>query len=287
MNAPDTHGPLSPEEELRILLAREQAAREKAERSTLYFQTLFEAAPSKFAVLRMDDFQIVSVSQAYLDAAMVRREDIVGKTLFDAFPDDPADPSAEGVRNVRATLERVKESGVTTVTALQRYPVRRPDGEFEERYWSAVNTPVKGPKGELAFILHRVEDVTEFVRAKAVQGKEEEALQSLEERATHLELDIFLRAKEQRELAEELERERTRLVTAQRVAKVGSWEADMATRQVACSDETLRIFEVDPATSFPHSRASSLSCIPTTATRSRMPSCGRWRGAKPACSSTG
>jgi signal transduction histidine kinase/ActR/RegA family two-component response regulator len=54
--------------------------------------------------------------------------------------------------------------------------------------------------------------------------------------------------REQRLLAEALEVERARLVAAQRVAKVGSWETIVATLEVSWSEETHRIFETDPAT---------------------------------------
>jgi two-component system sensor kinase FixL len=42
--------------------------------------------------------------------------------------------------------------------------VRRPDGGFEEKHWSPLNTPVLNEAGDVRFILHRVEDVTELVR---------------------------------------------------------------------------------------------------------------------------
>jgi len=51
---------------------------------------------------------------------------------------------------------------------------------------------------------------------------------------------------EQRQLALMLEAERSRLIQAQRVAKVGSWETDLTTLEVIWSDETYRIFETDP-----------------------------------------
>lgn len=51
---------------------------------------------------------------------------------------------------------------------------------------------------------------------------------------------------ELRRLSEELERERSRLIAAQRVAKVGSWETDLRTLGVMWSDETFRIFGLDP-----------------------------------------
>ena len=61
--------------------------------------------------------------------------------------------------------------------AVQRYDIRRPDtegGQFEERYWSPINTPVFSPNGEIAYIIHRVEDVTERKRAEEEFGKVEE-----------------------------------------------------------------------------------------------------------------
>jgi signal transduction histidine kinase len=45
---------------------------------------------------------------------------------------------------------------------------------------------------------------------------------------------------------QELELERDRLNDSQAIAKVGSWEFDRATSQLVWSDETYRIFELDP-----------------------------------------
>jgi PAS domain S-box-containing protein len=52
--------------------------------------------------------------------------------------------------------------------------------------------------------------------------------------------------REQRRLAQQLESERARLVAAQAVAKVGSWETDLLTGEVIWSQETYRIFGTDP-----------------------------------------
>jgi hypothetical protein len=48
----------------------------------------------------------VAVDDAYLAATMIEREDIVGRPLFEAFPNDPNDPAATGVRNLQASLPR-------------------------------------------------------------------------------------------------------------------------------------------------------------------------------------
>ena len=56
----------------------------------------------------------------------------------------------------------------------------------------------------------------------------------------------FRDVSEQRALAASLEQERARLVAAQAVAKVGSWETDLTSLEVNWSDETYRIFGLDP-----------------------------------------
>jgi PAS domain S-box-containing protein len=173
--------------------------------TTMPFRVLFETAPGLYLVLTPDEFSIVAVSEPYLRATMTERSVIMGRKLFDVFPDDPNDPAADGVRNLRASLERVKTTRNADVMQVQRYPVRRPENEgggFEERFWSPINSPVFSDNGELIFIIHRVEDVTLFVRAKALQGKTEEGWRMLEARAEHMEAEIALRAYDQRRTAE-------------------------------------------------------------------------------------
>ncbi len=58
---------------------------------------------------------------------------------------------------------------------------------------------------------------------------------------------LRLSEQEQRNIAAQLERERARLVEAQEVAKIGSWEADLQTLNVIWSEQTHRIFETDPS----------------------------------------
>ena len=58
------------------------------------FQLLFEAAPGSFLVLK-PDFTIVAASDAYLRATMTDRSAIVGRGLFEVFPDNPEDPERD------------------------------------------------------------------------------------------------------------------------------------------------------------------------------------------------
>jgi len=156
------------------------------------FRLLFESAPGLYLVLT-PDLTIVGVSEAYLRATMTERGKIVGRWLFEVFPDNPDDPAADGVRNLRASLRRVIELGKPDAMAVQKYDIRRPEsegGEFEERFWSPVNTPVFAADGSLTYIIHRVEDVTDFVRLRA--------------RGDEMEAEVFRRAQQIQAINEEL-----------------------------------------------------------------------------------
>jgi signal transduction histidine kinase/ActR/RegA family two-component response regulator len=141
------------------------------------FRAVFEAVPGLYLVLARD-LTIVAVSDAYLRATMTRREDIVGKGLFKVFPDNPDDPKADGVRNLAASLKRVIANHTADAMPVQKYDIRRPDGRFEERHWSPVNTPVLRD-GKLEYIIHRVEDVTEFARLKQFGAEQSELVEHL------------------------------------------------------------------------------------------------------------
>lgn len=145
--------------------------------STPDFQTLFQSAPNSYLVLT-PFFIIVAVSDAYLRATLTKREEILGRGIFEVFPDNPKDPEATGVRNLRSSLARVLQYKIADAMAVQKYDIRKPDtegGGFEERYWSPVNSPVLGPDGEVTYIIHSVADVTEIVRLKQ-QGFDQQNL---------------------------------------------------------------------------------------------------------------
>ncbi|HXN62060.1 MAG TPA: histidine kinase dimerization/phospho-acceptor domain-containing protein, partial [Acidimicrobiales bacterium] len=147
------------------------------------FRVLFESAPGLNLVLD-PDLTIVAASNAYLEATMTRRDDIVGRPLFDVFPDNPDDPASDGVRNLKASLTRVLRERVGDAMSVQRYDIQRPESEgggFEERYWSPYNSPVLAPDGSVTYVIHRVRDITEYVRSRQdVASLEQSSLDDME-----------------------------------------------------------------------------------------------------------
>jgi len=151
------------------------------------------------------DLTIIAVSDAYLQSTMTTREEILGRGIFEVFPDNPDDPTATGVHNLRASLQRVLRLQVPDTMAVQKYDIRKPESEggaFEVRYWSPVNSPVLGQNNEVSAIIHRVEDVTDFVRLRQQEVHQEELTEELRSRAEKIEAEDLLRAREFQERTE-------------------------------------------------------------------------------------
>jgi PAS domain S-box-containing protein len=129
------------------------------------FEAFFEALPSPCIVFSADAprFTIVAVNEAYLTATNSVRHGargLLGRPLFQTFPDPLFDPMATETANLRISLHRVLQNRIADRMAVQRYETRLTDGREEERIWCPVNAPVLGDDGEVAFIVHHVEDVT-------------------------------------------------------------------------------------------------------------------------------
>lgn len=170
-------------------------------RNRAVLKGLFEALPGLYLVLT-PELRIVDASDAYLRAALKTREAIVGRDLFEAFPDNPNDPSASGVANLRASFERVRRTGRTDTMAIQKYDVQRPDGRFEERYWSPINSVVLAADGQIEYFMHRVEDVTDFVRKRTPVADGPAELQA---RMEQMEAEIFMSSQKVQQANEKLE----------------------------------------------------------------------------------
>jgi serine phosphatase RsbU (regulator of sigma subunit) len=171
---------------------------EQSMMADLDYAEMFAETPSPYLVLR-PDLVILEVNRAYLKATGRTREDLIGQHLFDAFPDNPDDPDADGVQNLSASLQRVLNLRKQDTMALQKYdiPIMGRPGAFEERWWSPVNTPILNPDGTVKCIIHRVEDVTAYIKAHSSEHRSSIAREALE-------AELYSRARELQRLNEEL-----------------------------------------------------------------------------------
>ncbi|MFE3166547.1 PP2C family protein-serine/threonine phosphatase [Streptomyces sp. NPDC059224] len=163
------------------------------------YAAVFQALPGAVALLT-PDLVFADANLAWLRQAGRSRDQVVGRYLFDAFPGSPQDPAASSARHLETSLRAVLANREIDMD-LQRYDVesaQRP-GHWEERYWSSVNAPLFAPDGHIALVIHRVEEVTELLRAT-----------SRPDGSRRLEAELFSRMRQLHEVNERLRRAHAR-----------------------------------------------------------------------------
>ncbi len=131
-----------------------------------HFEREFGRSPKPYmAVDAGPGLHILVVNDAYANATMITSARVSGKPLFEIFPDNPSDPTANGVSTLYASLRIAGETRKPHAMEIQRYDVRAPDGHFVERYWRPLSTPMFNEEERLIYLLHHVEDVTSAVRS--------------------------------------------------------------------------------------------------------------------------
>ena len=159
------------------------------------FRRVFDVAPTPFLLLT-PDLVIVHANQAQLHTTSTSLEISVGRNLFDVFPMNPDDPAADGLANLRASLERVRDTRQPHTMAIQRYDIPLADGSYEERFWSPRNVPILDDAGEVALLLHRADDITDYIRARDDVPAEGAARRGRRDRVEQVEADLFARTRE-------------------------------------------------------------------------------------------
>lgn len=195
---------------------------------------VFNAVPGKLLVVTPYEYRVVAVTDEYAQAVMLKRDALVGKYLFEVFPDNPDGLDSDGAANLRASFHRVEALRATDFMRLQRYPVRRPDGTFEERYWLPTNKPVLDDRGQVSLIVHRVEDVTS---AYSIDDRPPPpgAVAPVDSSPDIAKARSTLFALQERE---------TRLRTAETLLSLGSWEHDIGSGALTWSDRVFEIYGV-------------------------------------------
>ncbi|MGM0584216.1 MAG: PAS domain S-box protein [Pseudomonadota bacterium] len=232
------------EREKAELLASEREARATSDRMSRRFRSLFEAVPGKLVVLSPADFEVLAVNDAYLAATGTRRDEVLGRRLFEVLPFGDRAGRDEAAEGLRASLERVATNRAPDVMPVQRYPLWKDgtaDGAVEERWWSLVNSPALDEHGRVACIFHRAQDVTEAVRSNDEAPDGEAPLDRPD-----LQAELVGRAEELRLANARLLEHSMNLRLAQRLLSMGLWKYDEGTGDLSWPPETADLFGVAP-----------------------------------------
>lgn len=172
------------------------------------FKSIFDHSPNAY-VLLTPDLVIGDANAAYLRATTSRLEDIIGRSIFDAFPHDPYDPGNAPVKRLRTSFLQVLQTGLPDHIAVTHYRVPRQTDKgifLTDRYWSNTSTPIFADgTNAIEFILHHVVDITDVVKlaapTSANSGSDELELNAqIFDRAQHLQESNLLLAEERLQL---------------------------------------------------------------------------------------
>ena len=157
---------------------RKEAQLRESEQS---YHALFAASPVPFIVFAPDppDFTITGANDAYFAATYSTREQIIGRKVFEVFPDDPTrdqtEENTQGPEILRKMLNGVLASRRPYSIPRTRYDLIDPSGRFEEHWWVAISAPVLDADGQVSAIIHQITDETKLHHAEAGKQKSQES----------------------------------------------------------------------------------------------------------------
>lgn len=148
------------------------------------YKEIFYNSPATMLIIDTDAplYRILDVNNAYLSATNTKREDLIGKPVFGVFPGNPTDNISKNIERTIFSFEQVIKNKAPHIMSNYRYDIPIPGtDEFEERYWTASNTPVLDDQGEVMYFIHSPLDVTEHYKLSEREKAGIEALRNQEQ----------------------------------------------------------------------------------------------------------
>ncbi|MGN6555947.1 MAG: hybrid sensor histidine kinase/response regulator [Verrucomicrobiota bacterium] len=195
---------------MHVNVTERKLAEETLRESERRYRLLFESNPQPMWVYDLETLQFLAVNHAAIAHYGYSYDEFLRLTIADIRP-------AEDIPALRQTVASTIDG--MSYSGIWRHRVK--DGRIIIVEICSHPLRFAGRRAQMVVAL----DVTEREKAEAALAQSE---------------------REQRQLAQMLEAEKARLLAAQAVAKVGSWETDLASMDVIWSDQTHRIFETDP-----------------------------------------
>jgi len=127
-------------------------------------RSLYSTSPNAYLILLPDAprFTIADANEAFLSITNTHRSDIIGKGIFEAFPDNPIHHGLKGIRAVKSSLEHALLLKKNYKKTLQRYDLKKSDG-FEVCFWSYDTFPLLDENNNVKYIVQNPVDVTSSV----------------------------------------------------------------------------------------------------------------------------
>ncbi len=179
----------------------------------LSYRTLFTALPESYIIFAANGpiYTIVDINPAQAKLTMTKPKDIIGKPMFEVFPDVSEKYLKTVISDMRDSFKRVVRTRKRHIMGIVRYDIKDPSGHFVERHWRTEHLPIVDDTGKVAFILQTSQDVTDDVKGQ-------QRLKQIEHQ----------------------------LSDALSIGKVGSWQWDTKINKVTSNKTLADMFGLDP-----------------------------------------
>jgi signal transduction histidine kinase len=130
--------------------------------------SIFNALPGPYLVLS-PELVIEAANDAYVTATGIQRDNLVGRPLRDALPNNSETAGTHFQQSLLASLAQVLASGQPHTMAPHCYEARAlaQPGGVGPRHWQPTNSLLRDAQGQPAYLIHHLLDITAQVEAEA------------------------------------------------------------------------------------------------------------------------
>lgn len=132
------------------------------------FKAAFESTPGCCVLLDIDapNYTILAATADYIQISEKNKTELIGRALFETFPESPIDPDFNGHKNLSESFQKVISQKKKCDLPVQRYDTANADGEFSEHYWRVTNIPVFDDNNNVIYIIHSPENITHEIKSE-------------------------------------------------------------------------------------------------------------------------
>lgn len=128
------------------------------------YKQLFANLPDQYFIIEpAPPYTFLAANDAYSAMVNAPLDAIVGRPLFEVFPDLSDRAIKTGKGDLEYSFERCVRTKKPDVMDIIRYDIPNPEGGFEVRYWQVTHHPILDETGAVVAILQAPNDVTEMV----------------------------------------------------------------------------------------------------------------------------
>ena len=136
--------------------------------ATANYEELFKSLHEAYVIFKADDpeFTVIDENETHARLAMVKRNDVIGKPVLEAFPDTSEEYQKTGESQLIASFRKVIQTRTPDTMPHLKYDLKDQKGHLKQKFWSVTHYPLIDKTGNVTAVYQATEDITEKVQAE-------------------------------------------------------------------------------------------------------------------------